>query len=267
MTTGLQRALVLLALVLLVSGSALASEFAYAVGTDNTLYSVNLSTATKTAVGPTGVSNFMEGLALSPGDQLFSMDFAGNLYSVSQSTGAATLVGNTGKGNSEGLVFNGSTLLGVTFTSNPTIFSIDPTTGAATDMVNVNGVSGVVRAMTLLDSTHVLVVDDSTSTFLESIDLTTGTDTTIGTLGPGGQFILAMTFGFDGNLYALDSSGNEYIVDPATAGLTTVGSTGNDFWLDMTMGHPASTTPEPATLVLTASGLAVAWQRRRKTRA
>lgn len=252
--------------MILFSVSALASPQAYGIGTSNTLYSVDLNTAGKTAIGPTGIGNFMEGLALSPGNQLFSTDFTGLLYSVSTATGAATPVGLTGRGNIEGLAFDGSTLLGISFSANPTIFSINTATGATTNVVNVMGVSGVARAMTVLDSNHVLVADDSSSTFLESIDLTTGVDTTIGAMGPGGQFILAMAIATDGKLYALGSSGNEYIVDMNTAALTTVGNTGGDFWLDMT-SQPGAATPEPASMTLAASGLALAWWRRRKTRA
>jgi hypothetical protein len=177
---------------------------------------------------------------------LFSTDFAGNLYSVSTTTGAATTVGSTGRGNIEGLTYDGSSLLGISFTSNPTIFSINPTTAATSNVVNVTGVTGVVRAMAVLDSNDVLVADDSSSTFLRSINLTTGVSTLIGTMGPGDQFILAMAFGSDGHLYALGSTGNEYIVNASTAALTTVGNTGGDFWLDMT-GHGA-VTPEPATV-------------------
>jgi hypothetical protein len=241
------RLVCLFGLVMLFSASAFASPLSYAIGTSNTLYSVDLATAIKTAIGPTGVSNFMEGLALSPGNQLFSTDFSGNLYSVSTTTGAATTVGSTGRGNIEGLAYDGSSLLGISFSSSPTIFSINTATAATTNVVNVTGVTGVVRAMTVLDSNDVLVADDSSSTFLRSINLTTGVSTLIGTLGPGGQFILAMAFGTDGRLYALGSTGNEYIVNTGTAALTTVGNTGGDFWLDMT-SRASAATPEPATV-------------------
>jgi len=236
----------LFGLLVFFSVSAGASPLSFGIGTSNTLYSVDLGSAVKTLIGPTGAGTFMEGLALSPGNQLFSTDSSGVLYSVNTTTGAATSVGNTGQGNIEGLSYNGGTLLGVSFTSNPTIFSINTATAATSNVVSVTGVSGVVRAMTVLDSNHVLVADDSTSTFLESINLTTGVATQIGAMGPGNQFILAMALGTDGKLYALSSAGNEYIVNTGTAALTLVGNTGDDFWLDMT-SHAASV-PEPSTL-------------------
>jgi hypothetical protein len=244
----------MLALSIVSALSAHAAPIAYGIGTDNILYSVDLTTATKTAIGPTGVTDFMEGLAQAPNGRLYSTDSSGNLYEISITTGAATLIGSTGMGNIEGLDFDGSTLLGSDFSSTVTIVSIDPTTAAAANVVTATTSSnGVIRALAVVDANTVLLVEDASSNFLTSLNLTTGVRTVIGDLGQSGQFILAMDFASDGNLYALSSSGNEYIVNPTTAGLILVGNTGGDFWLDMTA---AAAVPEPTTLVLL--GIAIA---------
>jgi len=66
----------------------------------------------------------------------------------------------------------------------------------------------------------------------------------------GFQFA-AMDFGTNGVLYGLDNDGSEWIIDPTTAGVTLVGNTGGQFWLDMT----AAPVPEPGTITLLGLGL------------
>src|SRR5690349_17350672 len=87
--------------------------FAYGVATDENLYQIDVTTGATTLLGSTG--QFMEGLALSPGGQLFGTDSSGLLYSINPLTGASTLIGDTGRGNVEGLDFNGNTLVGSDF--------------------------------------------------------------------------------------------------------------------------------------------------------
>ena len=89
--------------------SAAADQIGFAVDNTETLYSVDLTTATATPIGFTG--QFLQGLAFSPAGSLFGTDFLGNLYSVSKTTGAATFIGSTGVGDIEGLTFRGGTLI------------------------------------------------------------------------------------------------------------------------------------------------------------
>src|ERR1700751_4181632 len=154
--------------------SARAGPLAYAVDTNenlggnSSLYSVDVTTGTATLIGSTGVQ-FLEGLARNPTTgKLYGTDFLGNLYSISSTTGAATLIGtpspfggSTGRGDIEGLDFDGSALLGSTFGGGaPTIFSIDLTTAATTNIVTANVSTGAVRSMAVLNPTTVLIRAD-----------------------------------------------------------------------------------------------------------
>jgi hypothetical protein len=123
----------LVAIPYLSVSSAVADQIGFAVDAAENLYSLDLTTAAATPIGPTG--QLLEGLAISPQGSLFGTDFLGNLFSVSRSTGAATLVGNTGVGDIEGLSFSGTTLIGTNFSNlggPTTVYSINTSTAAPT---------------------------------------------------------------------------------------------------------------------------------------
>ena len=65
---------------------AAADQLGFAVDNTETLFNVDLTTATATPIGFTG--QFLQGLAISPTGSLFATDFLGNLFSVSNTTGA-----------------------------------------------------------------------------------------------------------------------------------------------------------------------------------
>jgi hypothetical protein len=234
---------------------------AYAVPTDGKLYSVDLSTQTATLLGSPS-SGSLEGLAMSPTGQLYGTDSSGVLYSFDLLTGAATPIGSTGRGNIEGLDFSGSVLLGIDFSSTPTVFSIDLNTGASTTLVTLGSATGSVRTMTVVDANTILIRSDSPVTnSLQSVNLTTGAVTLIGTLNVSGSQFAAMDFAANGNLYGLDNNGGVLLINPATAATTLLGSTGSQFWLDMAF----VTVPEPSTYALLVGGGAwLAWMRRRR---
>src|SRR5437660_11231112 len=105
-TSRLFSPLVLAILVLSALAPARAQVLGFGVAFDGNLYSINLTTGTATLIGPTA-DGTLEGLALSPSNQLFATNSGGQLFSVNQATGLATLIGSTGRGNIEGLDFNG----------------------------------------------------------------------------------------------------------------------------------------------------------------
>src|SRR5205823_9050322 len=159
----------------------------FAVDNTETLFSVDLTTATATPIGFTG--QFLQGLAFSPGGSLFGTDYLGNLFSVSKATGATTLIGSvnvggTSVGDIEGLTFRGTTLIGTNFSDlggPTTVFAIDTTTAAATAITSFS--QGPVRAMTLLNPNTIDVASDSpVSQSLVSVNLLTGTTTPLGQL-------------------------------------------------------------------------------------
>src|SRR6266446_3981268 len=109
--------------------SAAADQLGFAVDNTTNLFSVDLTTATATPIGPTG--QFLQGLAVSPQGSLFGTDYLGTLFSVNKTTGAATLIGSTGLSDIEGLAFRGTTLIGTNFSNlggPTTVSAIDTTT-------------------------------------------------------------------------------------------------------------------------------------------
>ena len=236
--------------------SAAADQLGFAVDVTGSLYTVDLTTAAATPIGNTG--QLLEGLAISPQGALFATDFLGGLFSVNKTTGAATLIGNTGVGDIEGLTFRGTTLIGTDFSNlggPTTVYAINTSTAAPTAITSFS--QGPVRAMALVDTNNVDVASDSpVSQSLVRVDLTTGTNTVLGQLpSTGAALIAAMNFGTDGNLYALDPLGNEFIIASNGAG-TLVGNTGGQDWLDLTMASNTSTStvaePDSIVLLLTA---------------
>jgi hypothetical protein len=257
--------------------SATAGVQAFAVDNTETLYSVDLTTATATPIGFTG--QFLQGLALSPQGALFATDYLGSLYSVNRTTGAATFIGSTGLGDIEGLTFRGATLIGANFSNlggATTVYSINTTTAAPTAITSFQ--QGPVRAMAVLPTnTNAIDVasDSPVSQSLVQVNLLTGLSTTLGQLPSmgmsltGADPIAALNFGPGGVLYALDPLGNEFTIASNGAGFL-VGNTGGQYWLDLADPPTASpdtpiANPEPSSMaLLSALGLIGirAWRKR-----
>jgi hypothetical protein len=260
--------------------NAAADQFGFAVDNTTTLFSVDLTTATATPVGPTG--QFLQGLAVSPAGTLFGTDYLGSLFSISKTTGTATFIGSTGLGDIEGLGFQGTTLIGTNFSNlggPTTVSAINTTTAAPTTITSFS--QGPVRAMAVVNPNTIDVASDSpVSQSLVQVNLLTGTNLNLGQLPSNGlavtgsDLISALNFGTDGVLYALDALGNEFTIASNGAGIP-VGNTGGQDWLDLTMastvldppGDPPGV-PEPnsmALLLMAVLGLigVRVWQRSR----
>ena len=233
--------------------SAAADQLGFAIDNTTNLFSVDLTTATATPIGPTG--QFLQGLAVSPQGSLFGTDYLGSLFSVSKTTGAATLIGDTGLGDIEGLTLRGTTLIGTNFSNlggPTTVSAIDTTTAAATTITSFS--QGPARAMALVNSNTIDVASDSpVSQSLVQVNLLTGTNLNLGQLPSNGlavtgsDLISALNFGTDGVLYALDALGNEFMIASNGAGIP-VGNTGGQFWLDLTMASTVLDPPLPSAL-------------------
>lgn len=239
---------------------ALAIPIGYVVDDSFNLSTLNLSTASATLIGNTGVD--FEGLAFSPGGTLFGTDTSGNLYTINTSTAVPTLIGSTGLGDLEAIAFHGSTLVAADYSYTASIYSLNTSTAAPTLLAGTSpAVVGAV-AMTDLNSTSVLVIAgyQGTPQTLDSVDVGTGATTTIGSTGLGTTVQGIFGIGFAGStLYGVGDGGSEYTLDPTTGAATLVGTTGGDqFFLDLAIGEEAgpAVIPEPATLTLLGLGLA-----------
>jgi len=115
---------------------------------NTTLYTVNPSTAAATLIGTTGVNLYLYDLAFSSPNELYLSGApvgAGNssLYMVNQTTGNATLVGASNV-YAPVLDYENGTLYGITFTTgSQEIVTFNTTTGAATVLSTITGVTDV----------------------------------------------------------------------------------------------------------------------------
>ena len=76
-----------------------------------------------------------------------------------------------------------------------------------------------------------------------------------------------MDFDSNGVLYALDTLGNEFSVNPTNAALTPLGNAGSHVYLDLAI--QTASVPEPSSIIIAGtsalSGLAHGWKRRRRS--
>jgi hypothetical protein len=133
------------------SDGALFATDAFTNGPGGFVNTVNPKTGTATSIGQSGLSGGFAatgGLAFGPGNTLF-MQYGlstTDLYTVNQSTALATKLGTSGV-STNGLVFTGGNAYAFNFFGE--IFTLDTTTGAATDTgVAVTGGFGQIDAAT-----------------------------------------------------------------------------------------------------------------------
>ncbi len=225
-----------------IAGASLGAPTGYAVDNGQDLYAVDMTTATETLIGHTGIGDFIEGLAADPSGNLYATTVPGDLYRLDPATGAATLIGNHGYGDIEALDFHAGTLLGMDY-NKPSgfpqrIFALDTRTGAATilgslDRSDVLSVSSLTVANTSRAWFTGVVTLGTTSLF--ELDIDTGATRFLGDLD---EFTAAIEVHGD-TLLALGASGRVYSIDPISAKMTLVGATtGEQLWLALDVPEP-----------------------------
>jgi len=225
------------------------------LGFSGNLYSVNPSTGVATLIGPTGLADCATPPA-SPcgphasnslaavGGTLYATDLSNNLYKVNPATGAATLIGPTG-------------IPAVPFT--PATFNPDGTlNGFDEALFSANGnLYTTFDAMTIDFSTftNTAVIDPN----LYRIDPVTGLATLIGPTDLG----LGAATDVDGTIYAFNDITSQAFKLNLANGQTTFVS---DFDPAAGIITGAAATPEPASFMLTALGMAGAVLSKLKSR-
>jgi hypothetical protein len=232
----------------------------YGTDTSANLYSIDTNTAVATLIGSHGLT--LESLAYDDSTGLlYGADAGGTLFNINKFTGAASAIGNTGLGNIEGMDFAGPGLLyGFDFSSQPTIFTLDLSTAAATPFVQSDTVTGVVRTFCFDPTVNLaLMATDNPSFQTLHGMLSSGVTTNIGSLGSAGIYGMD-TIGND--LFGLGGNGELWSIDAATGEKVLIGNTGGNFWLG---AASVQVVPEPATIAAIGLGLAAMARRRRKS--
>jgi hypothetical protein len=160
-----------------IGGFAAVGSTLYGIGDNQTLYTINTSTAGLVPIGTTGLPTSGYGLGETSNGTIYEIDLASgqsSLYTLSPSTGAATLVGAMGietnsdpSGDDAGNLYDAQGIYGDGF------YRIDPTTGAST-LLGTNGSWGSVLAVTFVQGTMYAL---NTTGSIYSVDLTTGAAT------------------------------------------------------------------------------------------
>jgi archaellum component FlaF (FlaF/FlaG flagellin family) len=113
----------------------------YAFDNSANVYSVNTTTGATTLVGSTGLSMSGTTGTSTGSDTLYFIDGVGDLYSINTSTAAAAEIGSTGLTAVGAMVFENGTLYAGNNSPTLSIYTLDPTTGAATLVVDVTNAS------------------------------------------------------------------------------------------------------------------------------
>jgi len=160
------------------------------LGGNSTLFTINPTNGSLTAVGNAGVSGgFVDfGDTLSG---LFAEGFDGNLYSINSATGAATLVGATSPGYAGGyssISLNSGTLY-YTQGANFNFYTLNTSTGATT-LVGSLG-AGLEMGAMISEDGKLYAAEDSPVSNIDTINPTTGS----ATIGPAVTGAPSVIFG------------------------------------------------------------------------
>ncbi len=158
-------------------------------GVSNSLITINPVTGAGTLVAVTTI-NSARGIAFDAAGTLYAVnDSSGtgigldDLYTINTTTGVATLIGSTGYFGVQGLAYAGGTLYGWELGSGTGIgvglITINPATGAASDVNGAVGNDGVIQTLCASPSGALYGVQSS----VYSINTVTGSATLVGSGG------------------------------------------------------------------------------------
>ena len=261
------------------SCAALASaQSVYVTGAGNEFGTLDVTTGAFTSI--TTTAPMLTGLTFAPGGTLYGVDIDGNdLYTINTTTGALTAIGSTG------LV--GTTVVGLasasngalflldqdTNTSNSSLYTLDPATGAAT----LKGALGNASSGTLAFLGNTLYESDDepsamnplASDVLNVLDPSTGTAAPIG-MGTGAQFVYGLA-AVNGTLYGFDDNKNIMTIDPSNGTANFLGTyalpNGDSIYAAT---FPIAAVPEPSAFALMvgmgATGAGFLSRRRKQSR-
>jgi hypothetical protein len=155
---------------------------------------------------------------------LLGIDFdTGTLYSVSTANAALTLIGSNGRNFGEIEFSPSGTLYGFTTGSASTLYTINPSTAAATP-IGPLGLSFVFEGGLAFSPGGIAYGTNGGALGADqlfTINLATGSATVVGTLSGGDRDINGLAYRSDGQLIGLDRITNALVViDPATAAVT-----------------------------------------------
>ena len=228
------------------------------------LYTLDSTTGAADLVGPTGISLITD-IAFS-GTSLFGVTFS-EIYSIDPDTGAGTLIGPVGTENYflSSLVAGDDGKLYAAGVSGDFI-SYDPVSGITENIgnYNIDGGGGASGDLVFVDGTLYASVyqnSDENQDYLATIDLGSGAATIIGD-GLGYRDVFGLEYK-DATLYGSTGAGDLLRIDTSTGLGTIVLSSSNNGLVQL--GMTVSRIPEPATILLTLTGLgAVGLNRFRK---
>jgi hypothetical protein len=239
---------------------------------DGVLYDINVDTGAATNPRSTGISN-LAGITFGPNGVLYGLTTfdSNSLFSIDPATGASAIIGTTGLSKIfEGdLDFDPTTgiLYGVEYAPNAPapprdLFTINPTTGAATIVGDAGTANSDLSAMAFSANGTLFTLDTETDRLLNVNKSTAAINSSVNLSAPLGP---AAGMDFDpatGILYVVEGGTyptvNLYTLNPTTGVVTVVGPTG------LTHGLAGLTfyVPEPSSLLLAVLGvLLCSWHR------
>jgi DNA-binding beta-propeller fold protein YncE len=161
--------------------------------TNDSLYSLNLTTFEATLIGAYGPTVVMHGLEFdtSTGTLYGASSTPNELYSINTTTGAATSIGSIGLTSFVNLGYDSDNdVMYATNSGTDSFYSINRATGAVTLIGPLNGPTNPNGLAFNSDNGILYLVDNSTDSFY-SINLGTGAANLIGAMGTGNLLGLA----------------------------------------------------------------------------